>query len=243
MGTIAEKLSKLLEKGQTPGDVFSEYAEKIRAIQTGIDTEDATAEAEDIAQGKTAYVKGEKITGNVEARIDPEFRGGRPTFLASGSVYKEIGAASLKLDKDLLIKMSEETYAGITVTAPAQSFGDATASDVAEGKTFTSVSGVNVSGELKIPEIKTLHFRKNITEGTAFVAARGFGYGLVGVSPEFPATFPVYKNDVIFISMSSGRTLTQTGLQLLTSQSLSGGTVLEVYQATDLSGDLYITID
>jgi len=107
LATKADIKAAIMEKGQTPGDVFSEYAEKIRAIQTGIDTEDATAEAEDIAQGKTAYVKGEKITGNVEARIDPEFRGGRPTFLASGSVYKEIGAASLKLDKDLLIKMMD----------------------------------------------------------------------------------------------------------------------------------------
>lgn len=51
------------KEGTTAAIPANTFADRVEAIQTGVDTTDATAEAHDIMQDKTAYVNEEKLIG------------------------------------------------------------------------------------------------------------------------------------------------------------------------------------
>lgn len=99
-------------------------------------TADATAQSADIAKGKTAYVKGQKVVGAV-----PTFDF---TLAQAESVTGSDQNVSLKYTETQRVIHNQD--AQITVSAPLEDFGDAGAADVAKGKIFTSKSGFRVMG-------------------------------------------------------------------------------------------------
>ena len=107
---------------------------------TGTFTNDGTATMSDIASGATAYVNGEKVTGNVR------------TFTSKGSTFSDtipmLDSDNGKLE--LFYTMPVDTLfraeSGGFARCDLSSLGDATAADVAFGKTFTSSAGLKVTG-------------------------------------------------------------------------------------------------
>lgn len=153
----------------------------------GILTSDANADANSIESGKSAYVNGKKIEGTLTGKNDIKATTKNTELSSTPITIPGYGQSTLPVLKHTIevsladankpVLLKGDAKKTVVYDEAGSIYGDAKASDVRVGKTFTSSNGVKITGTLSV-SAKTM--KGTVTGGGANAVA--FDTGLKAIS-------------------------------------------------------------
>lgn len=229
VGAIQTETKSVTSNGTynpTSGKYFSQVT--VNVPSSGIDTSDATATADDIVKDKTAYIKGEKITGNIKTVNSTDTGSGMNFYYADFQSVNNSIRVQIEEKIDELYRNG--SYCNVYV--PGITFGNASPKDVAAGKTFTSIDGLKIKGtattETSTPTLQTKSVTPTESEQTVTPDAGYDGFSSVTVG----AISSIYVGSGI--TRKSAATITPT----TTDQTINAGQYLSGAQTIKGDGNL-----
>lgn len=130
----------------------------------GILTSDANADANSIESGKSAYVNGKKIEGTLTGKNDIKATTKNTELSSTPITIPGYGQSTLPVLKHTIevsladtskpVLLKGDIKKTVVCNEAGSIYGDAKASDVRVGKTFTSSDGVKITGTLVTSEVK-----------------------------------------------------------------------------------------
>ncbi len=153
----------------------------------GILTSDANADANSIESGKSAYVNGKKIEGALTSKNDLKAVTKKTELSSIPIIIPSYGQSTMPVLKHTIevsladankpVLLKGDAKKTVVYDEAGSIYGDAKASDVRVGKTFTSSNGVKITGTLSV-SAKTM--KGTVTGGGANAVA--FDTGLKAIS-------------------------------------------------------------
>lgn len=169
-------------------ELFTEKEREERGSDfAGILTADATADADSIELGKSAYVNGKKIEGALTSKNEIKAVTKKTELSSTPIIIPNYGQSTMPVLKHTIevsladtskpVLLKGDIKKTIAYDEAGSIYGDAKASDVRVGKTFTSSNGVKITGTLSV-SAKTM--KGIVTGGGANAVA--FDTGLKAIS-------------------------------------------------------------
>ena len=216
-------------------ELFTEKEREERGSDfAGILTADATADADSIELGKSTYVNGKKIEGALTSKNEIKAVTKKTELSSTPIIIPNYGQSTMPVLKHTIevsladtskpVLLKGDIKKTIAYDEAGSIYGDAKASDVRVGKTFTSSNGVKITGTLSV-SAKTM--KGIVTGGGANAVAFDTGLKAISCIVIMQTVTSTSDTGIIALMHQNGKTvgIGNSYSQYLKTSSTSTGTI------------------